>query len=557
MFGHVFGLEHVHHVASLCAAHAKHMRVFLAHGQQHGAVAGIRMLVVKQGVDDAVAHVFVVFLFNDTARITALEVHVHKHVALRHSKRLAHVEHIVETFGFFVDIPVVFGLLGLVRAQARFLEGVGRVENGAKGRCAVVGAHAHDGFVAHDVHEAAKQTVFHFVDVALHLFGLGANSIVRAVQLAEPAVIEPVDGMGMHVEQIPIPIGLDERFNGVPQPCAVKVHQFAHGVGIDNAVQIGDQTDVVGRNVLGKINLRGGFGRGNKATAASNARDVQLEFFSIVRKLHELGAEHALFGAAIGLHGKVVLGGFAPLAKLDGKEGLGVVLFRAKGHAVIAVIAALPHKAVPGLVFKGFNGFLEVHTHVHFKGLVAFGQVGPAFGIVKGALNAHGVEICRNNAFRAQEFLVLIAVQGPAGFCGAEALAHDHHAVLHFGRPGHGVVDDNTLFASLVPRVPDGLCGQDAGAESLRGFLVIKAVAFVVVIVVFHAVGAGPCARADSGPGRRSDRRQIETFGDVAALLHELSEVIEPPLSQHYFKPFRNKAVVTYKGGALCFCSHD
>ena len=32
--------------------------------------------------------------------------------------------------------------------------------------------------------EAAKQTVFHFVDVAFHLFGLGANSVVRAVQLA-------------------------------------------------------------------------------------------------------------------------------------------------------------------------------------------------------------------------------------------------------------------------------------------------------------------------------------------------------------------------------------
>ena len=252
-----------------------------------------------------------------------------------------------------------------------------------------------------------------------------------------------------------------------------------------------------------------------------------------------------------------MLGGFAPLAKLDGKEGLGVVLFRAKGHAVIAFIAALPHKAVPGLVFEGFNGFLEVHTHVHFKGFFAFRQVGPAFGIIKGALGTHGIEICGDNAFRAQKFLVLIAVQGPARFGGAEALAHDHHAVLHLGRPGHGIVDYEALLASLVPRVPDGLCGEDAGAESLRGFLVIKAAAFMIVIVVFHAVGAGPCASADSGPGRRSDRRQIETFGYVAALLHELSEVIEPPLSEHYFKPFRNKAVVTYKGGALCFCSHD
>ena len=153
--------------------------------------------------------------------------------------------------------------------------------------------------------------------------------------------------------------------------CAVKVHEFAHGVGINNAVQIGDQTNIVGRDVLGEVNLRGGFSRGDKTATASNARDVKLEFFRIVRKLHELGAEHALFGAAIGLHDKVVLGGFAPLAKLDGKEGLGVVLFRAKGHAVIAFIAALPHKAVPGLVFQGFDGFLEVHTHVHLGGAMA------------------------------------------------------------------------------------------------------------------------------------------------------------------------------------------
>lgn len=234
------------------------------------------MLVVQQGVDDTVAHVFVVFLLNNTAGVTALQVHVHKHVALRYGKRLAHIKHVVEAFGFLVDIPVVLGLLGFVRTQARFLEGVGRVEDGAKGCCAVVGAHAHDGFVAHDVHETAKQAVFHFIDVAFHLFGLGANSFVRAVQFAEPAVIEPVNGVGMHVKEIPVRIGLDEGFNGVPEPCAVKVHQFAHGVGINNAVQIGDQTNIVGRDVLGEVNLRGGFGRGNKAATGSNAEMYSL-----------------------------------------------------------------------------------------------------------------------------------------------------------------------------------------------------------------------------------------------------------------------------------------
>ena len=101
---------------------------------------------------------------------------------------------------------------------------MGGVQDGAHRGRAVVGAHAHQGVVAHDVHEAAEQAVFHFIDVAFHLFGAGAYFGVLAVQIAQPAVIEPVDGMRVHVEQAPVGIGLDQALDGVPEPCAVEFH---------------------------------------------------------------------------------------------------------------------------------------------------------------------------------------------------------------------------------------------------------------------------------------------------------------------------------------------
>ena len=67
-----------------------------------------------------------------------------------------------------------------------------------------------------------------------------------------------------------------------------------------------------------------------------DAGDVQLEFLGVVGELHQLAAEHALFGAPVGLDGEVMLDRPTPFAEPDGEERLRVVLFGAQGDAVIA-----------------------------------------------------------------------------------------------------------------------------------------------------------------------------------------------------------------------------
>ena len=392
--------------------------------------------------------------------------------------------------------------------------------------------------------------------MALHLFGAGADFRVLAVQLAQPAVIEPVDGVRVHVEQIPVRVVLEQGLDGVPEPCAVELHQLAHGIGVDDAVQEGHQPDVVRGDVLGKVNLIGCLGRCDETDSARDAGDVQLEFLGVVGELHQLAAEHALFGAPVGLDGEVMLDRPTPFAEPDGEERLRVVLFGAQGDAVIAVVAAFPGEAIPRLAFDRLDAFLEGHVHDHFEWFVALGQVLPALGVVEGPLNAHRVEFRGDHAFGSEEFLVFVAVQGPAGFGGREALTHDHDAVLHAGRPRHGVVDHDALLAVLVPRVPDGFGGHDVGAERLRGFLVIEAAAFMVVVIVLHAVRAGIGARADGRPGRRGDGRQVVAFGDEAAFVHEGAEMFQPALRQHGFQTFRDEAVIPNKCGALRFVSH-
>ena len=87
------------------------MRVFLAYREEHGPLAGLGMLVVEQGIDDPAAHLLVILGLDDAAGILALEIHIHEHVTLRDRKGFAHVEHVVEAFVLFVDVPVVLGLL--------------------------------------------------------------------------------------------------------------------------------------------------------------------------------------------------------------------------------------------------------------------------------------------------------------------------------------------------------------------------------------------------------------------------------------------------------------
>ena len=124
------------------------------------------------------------------------------------------------------------------------------------------------------------------------------------------------------------------------------------------------------------------------------------------------------------------------------------------------------------------------------------------------------------------------------------------------GRPRHGVVDHNALLAGLVPRVPDGFGGHDVGAERLRGFLVIEAAAFMVIVIVLNAVRAGIGARADGRPRRRGDGGQVVAFGDKAAFSHEFTEVFQPTLRQHGFQTFRDEAVIPNECGALRFVCH-
>ena len=151
---------------------------------------------------------------------------------------------------------------------------------------------------------------------------------------------------------------------------------------------------------------------------------------------------------------------------------------------------------------------------------------------------------------------MLVAVQGPAGFRRGEAFPHDHDAVLHVRRPGHGVVYHDALLAFLVPCVPDGLGGENVRTEGLRGFLVIKAAPFMIVIIVFHAVRAGIGSGADRGPGWRGHGGQVVAFGNEAAFGHEPAEVVQTSLREHGFKTFGDKAVVTDKGGTFRFGGH-
>ena len=117
------------------------------------------------------------------------------------------------------------------------------------------------GFAAN---ELAQQAVLHSVDVALHFLCSNAYLFIFAVQSAQPAVIEPVNGMGMHVEKIPIWIGLQHAAYGVLEPGAVEFDQLADCFCVDDAVQKGHQTNVVGSDLFGKIDLSGGLRRDNE-----------------------------------------------------------------------------------------------------------------------------------------------------------------------------------------------------------------------------------------------------------------------------------------------------
>ena len=199
---------------------------------------------------------------------------------------------------------------------------------------------------------------------------------------------------------------------------------------------------------------------------------------------------------------------------------------------------------MPVLGLDFLEAFMEVHDDVHFEGLVhVFGQVLPALGIVELAPGAEGIQLGGDDALGSQVLLVLVAVEGPAGFGRGEAAAHDHHAVLHVGGPGHGVVHHDALLAGLVPGVPDGLGGEDVGAEGLGGVLVIEGLAFVIVVVVLDAVGAGEGARADGGPGGRRDGRQVEAFSHVAAFLDEAAEVVKAAFLEEALEAFGDETV--------------
>ncbi len=192
--------------------------------------------------------------------------------------------------------------------------------------------------------------------------------------------------------------------------------------------------------------------------------------------------------------------GLAPLARFEGEKGLAEIFFGRDSYPVIAVIAALPGKHMPVLVVHLLNAFLEVHAHGHVQRLVSVGQVFPAPGILKAALDAHGIEIRGDNAFGGQIFLVLVAMQGPASFGRRQALAHDHDAVLHVRGPGHGIIDHKAFLAVLVPAIPDGLGRKNVGAKGLGGELVVQGLPFVVIVVVLDAVRARIRARAYRRP---------------------------------------------------------
>ena len=247
---------------------------------------------------------------------------------------------------------------------------------------------------------------------------------------------------------------------------------------------------------------------------------------------------------------------FAPFTFFNGEECLGVVLFRAESEHVIAVVAAFPGQAVPDLILHRLNRFLEMHLHFNFQRFVAFRQILPTLGIIKAALHAHGVEIRGNHALGSQKLLVFIAVQGPAGFRRRETFSHNHDAVLHVRRPGHGIVHHDALLAFLVPCVPDGLSREYVRTKGLGGFLVIKAAPLMIVIIVFYAVRTGIGAGTDRGPGRRGHSRQIVAFRNKTAFGHESAEIVQTTLREHGFKTFGNKAVVTDKGGTFRFGGH-
>ena len=247
----------------------------------------------------------------------------------------------------------------------------------------------------------------------------------------------------------------------------------------------------------------------------------------------------------------------APLLEADGEEGLAEILLGGHGDAVVAVITALPAEDVPGLGFNVVETFPEVHLDGHIEGFIEIlGEVLPSLGVVKLAAAAEGIDFGRDDAFGGQVFLVLVAVEGPAGFGRGEAAAFNHDAMLHVRRPGHGVVDHEALLAGLVPAVPDGLGGQDVGAEGLGGVLMIQRTAFMIVIVVLYAMGAGIGTRADGGPGRRRYSGQVEAFGDIAAFLDETTEVVEAAFLEKFLEAFRDETVETDESCALRFGCH-
>ena len=101
--------------------------------------------------------------------------------------------------------------------------------------------------------------------------------------------------------------------------------------------------------MLGKVNLIGCLGRCDETDSARDAGDVQLEFLGVVGELHQLAAEHALFGAPVGLDGEVMLDRPTPFAEPDGEERLRVVLFGAQGDAGRVQAGALQPAGVGAL----------------------------------------------------------------------------------------------------------------------------------------------------------------------------------------------------------------
>ena len=361
--------------------------------------------------------------------------------------------------------------------------------------------------------------------------------------------------MRVHVEEIPVGVGLEERIDGVPEPGAVKFNELADRLGINDPVQVGNQADVVGCNLFGKINLGRGLGRGDEAGAPGDAGDIQLELFGIVGKLHQLAAKNALFTASVGDDLELMLHRLAPFLQSNGKEGFCEVLFRSERDAVIAIVAALPGEHMPYLVLNGIDAFLEVHLHGHIQRFVRLREIPPAGGIFKRALYTQGIKFSGDHTLGTKEFLVLIAVQ-TAAFGGRKALPHNHDTVLHVRRPGHGVVDNKTLLAGFVPAVPDGFSGDDVGTESLGGILVVQGLPFMVIIVVLDAVRTGIGPGANGGPGRRRHRGQVIALGDIAPFLHEAAEIVEAAFIKHLHETFGNETVITEQGSTFRFWGH-